>query len=65
MYASYLMKRKVTGGFTGERLDSIDGFGGRIIEIINDDDFVTGEKKLENGVGSDVTGTAGNKNGFG
>ncbi|CAI8612403.1 unnamed protein product [Vicia faba] len=64
MNASHLMKRKVTGKITGESLDSIDGLTRKIIEVINNNDFVTGKKKLENGVGDDITGTAGNKNGF-
>jgi hypothetical protein len=44
--------------------DSVDGFLRRIVEIIYDDGFVTAEKKLEDGVAADVTGSAGDENGF-
>jgi len=58
------MKGKVTGEFTGEFLDSVDGFLRRIIKVIHHDGVVTAEKKLEDCVTADVTGSAGNQNGF-
>lgn len=58
------MKGEVIPKFTGELPDSADGKLGGIVEVVDDDGCEASEQKLENGVATDVTGSAGNKDGF-
>lgn len=56
------MKRKVFSKITGEFLDSLNSNLRGVVKIINYDGFESSKKELQNGVASDVTGTAGDQN---
>lgn len=58
----YLDKGKVLCQFSGEFLDSGYGDCGGVVEVVDSQYVVTGEKKLEDGVATNVSGTTGNQN---
>lgn len=53
------MKGEVVPKFAGKLPDSVDRNLGGIVEIVDDDGSATSEQELKNGVGADVTGSAG------
>jgi len=53
------VKGEVVPKFAGKLPDSVDRNLGGIVEIVDDDGSATSEQELKNGVGADVTGSAG------
>ena len=57
-----LVESEVLGGLVAhDSLDAVDGDGAGVGEVIDDDDLVAAFEQLNDGVGTDEAGTAGNK----
>ena len=57
-----LVEGEVLGGLVAhDGLDAVDGDGAGVGEVIDDDDLVAALEQLNDGVGTDETGTAGNE----
>lgn len=48
----------ILGLLAADQLDAIDDFGGRVVQVVDDDDFVVGLEEREGGEGADVAGAA-------
>ena len=57
-----LVEGEVLSGLVAhDGLDAVDGDGAGVGEVIDDDDLVAALEQLNDGVGTDETGTAGNE----
>lgn len=54
-----LVEGKIRTGVAGELLDSVESDFRRVVEIIDDDDFVSALQKLKSGVTAYVTSSSG------
>ena len=54
-----LVEGKIRAGVAGELLDAVESDFRRVVEIIDDDDFVSALQKLKRGVTAYVTSSSG------